>query len=190
MTILGDTAVLESHATEGFVHQFEAFLNLLDIVAFALVTTELYGIDRLEQLRQRIIAVKFGEFAPLELFKDQKTGELIPLYVWFRVVFALMAVTAGFWLAAQLLGMAIDLIRDRPVQLPPWKEVKFLFFLFGLVGGMLLLMYAAWFARAALVPGLIYMTKFFKIQGMMVVAGSVIYLFARALAIIYDLRGP
>ncbi len=169
---------------------FEALLNFLDIVAFALVTTELYGIERLEQLRQRIIAVKFGEFAPLALFNDQNTGKPIPLRIWGRIALVFIGIISGFWLTGQVLIMAVDLIRGRPVRLPPLEEVEFLLFLLGLMGVILLLTYVVWFARAALVPGLIYLTKFFKIQGMMVVTGSVIYLLARGLAIIYDLRWP
>jgi hypothetical protein len=169
---------------------FEALLNVLDILAFALVTTELYGIDRLEHLRQRILAVKFGEFAPFELFKDQKTGKPFPLRMWVQVALALVGVITGFWLVGQVLITGADVLRGRGLHLPPLEEVEFLFFVLGLMAAVLLLMYLVWFARAALVPGLIYLTKLFKIQGMMIVTGSVIYLVARGLAIAYDLTWP
>ncbi len=169
---------------------FEALLNVLDIVAFALVTTELYGIDRLEHLRQRILAVKFGAFEPLALFKDQKTGKLFPLRMWGQVLLALVGVITGFWLIGQVLILVTDVLRGRGAHWPKTEEFEFLLFVLGFMAAVLLLMYVVWFARAALVPGLIYLTKLFKIQGMMIVTGSVIYLVARGLAIAYDLAWP
>ena len=47
----------------------EAITNVLDFVAFLLVTIDLYGRDRLDSLRQKLISVKLPELGVSEIRK-------------------------------------------------------------------------------------------------------------------------
>jgi hypothetical protein len=161
------------------MHWVEAFANVLDAAAFLFVTVELYGLERLERLRQNILGVKLTTFNAAEPFINANTKKPVALRVWFAAFLVLVAITAGFWMVLYFGLDLVGLLFGRAWTMPELDDYKFFFFAIGFIIVFGALLYILWLLRGLAIHGLIYLMKIFKLEGMMIATGAAIFLITR-----------
>lgn len=170
------------------MNRIEIVTNILDAVAFLLVTVELYGRERLEALRQNLLGVKLTTFNAAEPFLDVKTKKPLPLRLWLTVFGAIVLCLAGFnvvlYFGIDLLG----LIFGRAWTMPTADDYEFFFFTIGICIALGALTYFIWFLRRFAVHGALYLMKIFRLDGMMIVTGAVLFILARLILVGYALH--
>jgi uncharacterized MAPEG superfamily protein len=122
--------------------RFEILTNIVDALAFLLVTVDLYGPERLEALHQRLIKVKLQPFDPFAF------RETVILY-------------------------------KEPGRKSGWREVALL------VGVVAVVVYLIWLARIVTVRSFLYLSQIFRIEGMMVITGAVLFILSRVVTIAF-----
>lgn len=171
------------------MNRIDIVTNILDAVAFLLVTVELYGRERLEALRQNLLGVKVTTFNPAEPFLDVKTGTPMPLRIWLRLSVGLILAFAGIFVVMyfgfDLLGLAFG----TAWTMPSLDDYEFFFFTIGICAAFGVLSYFIWFLRGFAVHGALYLMKIFRLDGMMIVTGASLFILTRLILVGYALHG-
>ncbi len=173
-----------------FMNRWELVLTALDTVAFVLVTTELFGAERLENLRREILSLGWRSADPAEPFKDQRTGKVLPFRTWAIVALVFVLTMTAMWLCLYLIAGALAWgVGTTPMPMT-WNELGFFLVVLGIAFLALFFFYGAWFFGHVILPALIELTRRNRIQGMMVATGSMIYLVARVIAAVHGYLVP
>lgn len=170
----------------------DVITNALDAAAFLMVTIDLYGKERLEKLRQRILAAKLERFDPFSfrrnivIYNDPKR-----VSGWREVFLVAAAVIASmlvFFLLLVALFFILDLIfrgwSDATRMASQWL-IDILYVAAGFVP-FAILVWLIWLVRMFAVRLMIYLSNVFHIEGMMVVIGTFIFIASRFWSIAAD----